>query len=186
MANFGVGPPSAQEEPWLCAETPGLTEGQAHPAPLGLPPSSSPLRPGAPPTAPLGTQLLPSLTSDVTEACSYTPRAAPQQSRAALLSQGLPGPSASPPPPRSHPGPRVAGSEGLGTLGRRPRSGRPWLPAMRLSPRVHTHTSVTVSMPSLRSLRLLGTPSSWLPPLPIKALPGCWLSLASLPGCRYL
>lgn len=27
VANFGVGPPSAQDEPWLCAETPGLTKG---------------------------------------------------------------------------------------------------------------------------------------------------------------
>lgn len=178
MANFGVGPPSAQDEPWLCAETPGLTKGQAHPAPPGLPPSSSPPRPGAPPVAPLRTQLLLSHTSDVTVACSRTPRAAPQQSRAALLSQRLPGPSASPPAAIQAPG--WLAQRDWGPWGDA-LSGRPWLPAMRRSPRVHTHTSVTVSMPSLGSLRLPGTPSSWLPPLPIKALPGCWLSLAALP-----
>ena len=96
VPNFGEGPPSAQEEAWLCAETSRLTEGQVPPLlraclPALLLPGLGPLpRPCSGPSS------CPSHTSDVTEACSRIPRAAPQQSQAALLSQGSPGPSGSP------------------------------------------------------------------------------------------
>ena len=175
MPKFGAGPPSAQEDAWLRAEPPRLTEGQVHPLlraclpALLLPGLGSLPRPRSGPSSCL------SHTSDVTAACSHTPKAAPQRSQAALLSQRSPGPLASPQRPSR---PQGGWLRGIGDPGETPSL---WQTVVLCTAPVtppththtHTHTSVPISMPSLGSLRLPGAPSSWLPsPAPVRPYQG--------------